>query len=194
MNITWLGHASFKIKTKENKVIYIDPYFGEYDEKADLILVSHGHSDHFNMEKIQESSVDSTVVMSVRDVALRIVGAIEIAENQEKTIGDIKVKTTPMYSRTHPKGSGVGFLIEADKMKIYFAGDCDLIPEITKVKADIVLLPVGGTYTMDAKQAAQACLQINPKLAIPMHYGSGIVGTYTGYECVLFLPVPFVAT
>ena len=117
MHITWLGHASFKIKTKDNKVIYIDPYYGEdYSEKADLILVSHLHFDHFNMEKIEQASVDSTVVISTKDVALRLDGAVVSEEGQERTVDNIKVRAMPMYSRTHARGSGIGFLIKVDEV------------------------------------------------------------------------------
>lgn len=182
MEITWLGHASFKLKTKDGKVIYIDPYFGEYNETADLILVSHGHYDHASMEKIRQVSNDATIILTTADVASMIHGAEVLGENQEKIIGNIRVTTVPMYSRTHARGSGIGFLIEAEKIVVYFAGDTDLIPEMKEIKAQIALLPVGGTYTMNGAQAAEAALLIKPRLAIPMHYGSGIVGTMDDAE------------
>ncbi|MFH2028932.1 MAG: MBL fold metallo-hydrolase [Nanoarchaeota archaeon] len=181
MQITWLGHASFKIKTKD-KVIYIDPYFGEYDESADIILISHNHYDHVSMEKVNQIRVDATQILTTAEVVSTIYGATTLTDNVELNIDSIKINTVPMYSRTHTRGNGLGFIITSENISVYFAGDADLIPEIAQIKADIALLPVGGTYTMNAKEAAQAAIQIKPKLAIPMHFGSGIVGTIDDAE------------
>ena len=183
MEIKWLGHASFEIKVNE-KVIYIDPYFGEYKDKADIILISHGHYDHSSAEKVEDVMVDDTIILTTKDVASQLDGtAMSIGDKKE--IDDIKIEAVPAYNigkSFHPKGSGLGFIIEADKKKVYFAGDSDLIPEMKKIKADVVLLPVGGTYTMNAEEAAEAVLAIRPNIAIPMHFGSGIVGTIDDAE------------
>ena len=85
----------------------------------------------------------------------------------------------PSYNRDkdfHPKQKAwLGFIVEVDGVKIYHAGDTDFIPEMKDLKVDIALLPVSGTYVMTAEQAVEAALAIQPKLAIPMHYGA-IVG------------------
>ena len=66
--------------------------------------------------------------------------------------------------------------------RLYFAGDTDHIPEMSDIRCDVALLPVGGTYTMDAEKAAQAATDIRPKIAVPMHYGAGVVGTRADAE------------
>ncbi len=178
MEITWLGHASFMLKTK-GIVIYIDPYAGEPAEKADIILVSHDHYDHFNREKITKIMTDNTAILSSRKVSSEMDGIIALNAGDSRQVDSISIKAVASYNTGkpfHPKGAGIGFIIEAEGKKVYFAGDTDLIPEMKQIKADVVLLPVGGTYTMDAEEAAKAVEIIKPKIAIPMHYGS-VAGT-----------------
>lgn len=178
MIIKWLGHASFKISS-EGKVIYVDPYAGEYDEAADIILITHGHYDHFNAEKINSIMNDSTVVIGTEEVASQMNGVFGLSNGTSKTVDSIKVHAVPAYNigkSFHPKGINNGYILELEGKKVYIAGDTDLIPEMSRIKADIVLVPVGGTYTMNANEAAEAVLKIKPKIAIPMHFGS-IVGT-----------------
>ena len=95
------------------------------------------------------------------------------------------IKAVPAYNLNkefHPKGYGVGFVIELSGKCIYHAGDTDFIPEMKNLQnIDIALLPVGGTYTMNAEQAVEAAELIKPKIAIPMHYGS-IVGSISDAE------------
>ena len=94
-------------------------------------------------------------------------------------LGGLKIEAVPAYNTNkdfHPKANGwLGFIIEIDGIRIYHAGDSDYIPEMKDLDVDIALLPVSGTYVMDADEAVEAALAINPKLAIPMHYGA-IVG------------------
>ncbi len=186
MKLTWLGHASIKIITNENHTIYIDPYFGEeYNDKADLILSTHSHFDHSSMEKIKQLLADETKILTSEENAPNING-IPMKPGDEQTHKGIRVIAVPAYNTNkfrspgvefHPKDFGLGFLIKVDQHTIYFAGDTDFIPEMSQIKADIALIPIGGTYTMNFKEAAQAINTIKPKLAIPIHYGSGIVGT-----------------
>ena len=95
------------------------------------------------------------------------------------TIDDVTVKAVPSYNTDkgfHPQANGwLGFIVEMDGVKIYHAGDTDVIPEMKSFDVDIALLPVSGTYVMTADQAVEAALDIEPKMAIPMHYGA-IVG------------------
>ncbi len=178
MIIEWLGHASIKIKTK-NKIIYIDPYSGDYTdaEKADLILITHSHYDHFSKEKIKKIIVDDTIIIAPPSVGAEI--ETEIMKNgDKKEIKGLKIEAVAAYNVTksyHPKGEGNGYVFEIEGKKVYYSGDTDLIPEMNLIEADIVLLPVGGTYTMDAEEAASAANIIGPEIAIPIHWGE-IVG------------------
>ncbi len=177
MKLIWLGHASFKIVTKEGFVIYIDPFAGEeaeYEQKANLVLISHEGYHHLSYEKERKVKADSTVVLSTKQVAYEVNGTA-INPGEEQQVGNVKVKAVHAYS-TRPgigreKGVSLGFLIHIEGKIIYFADSTGLIPEMKEIVCDIALLPVATTTTMRPQDAAQAVKTINPKLAIPMHYG-----------------------
>lgn len=179
LSIRWLGHASFLIKA-ERKAIYIDPYEGEYSEKADLILITHSHFDHCDTSKINKIRKENTVIIAPEDCISKIDGNVKtLKPGGETTIGNLKVKAVEAYNYKrfrapgkpfHPKGLGVGYLLTAEDKTIYHAGDTDFIPEMKKLgHIDVALLPSGGTYTMDNAEAAEAAIAINPEVALPMH-------------------------
>lgn len=179
ISLKWLGHSSFMLKA-EGKTIYVDPYEGEYSEKADLILVTHSHFDHCDSLKIKKIRQPNTVIIAPEDCASKISGEVRtLKPNQKMAVGKIRVKATEAYNNKrfktpgnpfHPKGFGVGYLITVRDKTIYHAGDSDLIPEMKQLgHVDVALLPSGGTYTMDNPESAEAALTINPKTAIPMH-------------------------
>ncbi|MDI6905331.1 MAG: MBL fold metallo-hydrolase [Candidatus Bathyarchaeia archaeon] len=179
LSIKWLGHASFQIGA-EGKTIYIDPYEGEYSEKADLMLVTHSHFDHCDASKIKKVRKADTVIIAPEDCTSKIGGSVKtLKPREEATIGNIRVKAVEAYNYKrfrspgnpfHPKGLGVGYLVTAEGKTVYHAGDTDFIPEMRKLgRVDVALLPSGGTYTMDNPEAAEAVLAINPKIVIPMH-------------------------
>jgi L-ascorbate metabolism protein UlaG (beta-lactamase superfamily) len=101
-------------------------------------------------------------------------------------VGEVEIEAVPAYNVNksyHPKQAGhVGFIVTVGGERIYFAGDTDRIPEMASVRCDVALLPVGGTYTMDAEDAAQAAADIRPKVAVPMHWGAGVIGTRADAE------------
>lgn len=181
----WLGHASFVIR--DGKVIYFDPYkIEEESEKADLVLVTHGHFDHCSPDDIHRVIQPSTVIVTVPDNESKLSGiAGQIAEIKYVSPGDsVTVDGTvigamPAYNTNknfHPKGNNwVGFVVEIDGEKIYHAGDTDLIPEMNSVECDIALLPVSGTYVMTSGEAVMAAKEVGCKIAVPMHYGD-VVG------------------
>lgn len=177
IKIKWLGHSAFKIT--DEIVIYIDPYDISDSEKADLILITHEHYDHCSSADAAKISKDDTMIITTIDAAKKLKGNTKVIKAGDNIkIKGVLINTVQAYNigkAFHPKGKGVGFIITLDGKKIYHAGDTDLIPEMDIVAADIALLPIGGTYTMDAKEAAQAANKIKPKIAIPMHWGK-IVG------------------
>lgn len=185
IQIKWLGHAAFEIIAKD-KYIFIDPFQIEPAEYADLILITHPHHDHFSLEDIEKIRQKGTVVVAPPDVTSKLGNNVKtIKPGQTIEINNVKITGVPAYNTHHFKSPGVpfhpkesgwlGYLIEINNVRIYHAGDTDKIPEMKDIQCDIALLPIGGTYTMDAQEAAQAADEIQPKIAIPMHYGK-IVG------------------
>jgi L-ascorbate metabolism protein UlaG (beta-lactamase superfamily) len=188
-NIHWFGQSAFRIED-ETLQIYIDPYKLPANlPKADIIFITHAHFDHFSMEDIAKVRTEHTIIVAPKDVASKFGdSAITIVPGNDYTIGKLKVTTVPAYNidkKFHPKANGwVGYIITlSNGQKIYHAGDTDFIPEMRKIVTDIAMLPCGGTYTMTAKQAAEAANVFKPKLLIPMHYGS-IVGSNADADTV----------
>ena len=176
--INWLGHDGFRIDAA--KTIYIDPYEIGEGPVADLILISHDHFDHCSPEDVQKIQGPDTVIVTEKDSAKKLTGDVRVVKPGDTVyLGDVKIDLIPAYNTDkdfHPKKNGwLGFIVEIDGIRLYHAGDADFIPEMKDLEVDIALLPVSGTYVMTADQAVKAALAINPKLAIPMHYGA-IVG------------------
>jgi L-ascorbate metabolism protein UlaG (beta-lactamase superfamily) len=180
-NIKWLGHASILISTG-GKNIYVDPWKLIKDQpKGDLILITHPHYDHFSPDDINKIVGNDSIIIGPLDILkIKLGKKIEIKPGQEINLNWVKIKAVPAYNinkHFHPKGNNwCGYIIEIEGNKIYIAGDTDFIPEMKNIVADIVILPVGGTYTMTAEEAANAVNTIKPKLAIPYHFGD-IVGS-----------------
>jgi len=179
-NIRWLGHATFQIK--DGKIVYIDPWkLQGVEEEADIILITHDHYDHCVPEDVAKIQGEKTVIVTTADCAQKLSGDVRIiAPGQKMTVEGVEVEAVPAYNLNkdfHPQANGwVGFIVTIGGRRIYHAGDTDFIPEMGQIQADIVLLPVGGTYTMTADEAAKAADAIGPSHAVPMHYGT-IVGS-----------------
>jgi L-ascorbate metabolism protein UlaG (beta-lactamase superfamily) len=183
-NIHWLGHASFKITGE--KIVYIDPWKLKDGEPADIILITHNHYDHLSPEDVAKIATDKTWIVTTADAAKKLSGNIKTVKPGDSiTVEGIKIEAVPAYNvnkNFHPKANNwVGFIVTINKKRVYHSGDCDFMPEMKNIKADIVLMPVGGTYTMTAEEAANAVNTINPKAAIPMHYDD-IVGSKADAE------------
>ena len=183
-NIFWLGHSTIRIDGE--KVIYIDPWKLMYPKGADLILVSHSHYDHLSLEDIKKIQKNDTVIITTRDCATGLSGDVRIVKPGDAVwIGEIKVEAVLSYNIGkvfHPKENNwLGFVVTVMGKRIYYCGDTDLIPEMENIGADIMIAPVGGTYTMDAEEAARAVNIIRPGVAMPIHYGD-IVGSVEDAE------------
>ena len=188
IGITWTGHAGFKI-LHGNKKMYIDPYklSNKYENifDADIVLITHNHFDHLSIEDLKNIINERTVIVSAREClsqlkSLKVKDLIGIDPRNNEKLDDLVVEAVPAYNVNkdfHPKDDKkIGFIIKFGNDRIYHTGDSDIIPEMKDTKPTIVLIPVSGTYVMTAEEASKAVNElINPKIAIPMHYGT-IVG------------------
>lgn len=182
----WLGHASFRMEAKNGKVIYTDPWEVKSTAKADLILITHEHYDHCSPEDVKKLSKPDTVVVAPADCGAKLGQPIQtLKPGQSGTFAGFTVAAVPAYNVNkdfHQKAKQwVGYIVTVDGQRIYQAGDTDLIPEMKEVVCDVALLPVGGTYTMSAAEAAQAATMIQAKEFVPMHWGK-IVGSRADAE------------
>ncbi len=178
-DIVWLGHSSVRIEGE--KVIYIDPWKLKDPMKADLILISHSHYDHLSVEDVEKIRKADTVIVTTRESAAVLSGNLRIVKPGDVVqIGKVSVEAVPSYNTDkdfHPRENGwLGFVVTVQGTRIYYCGDTDLIPEMKTIQADIMLVPVGGTYTMTAEEAARAVNIVRPGTAIPIHYDD-IVGS-----------------
>ncbi|MFQ6069879.1 MAG: MBL fold metallo-hydrolase [Candidatus Aminicenantales bacterium] len=180
--IKWYGHASFGIETE--KIIYFDPWkMPDTSPKADVILVTHSHFDHLSVRDIDYLSKKGTTIVCTEDCEGQLKGDVRaIRPGEEIDIQGIKIKAVPAYNPNktfHPRNKGwVGYIIDVNGISIYHAGDTDYVSEMKEAgKINIALFPVGGTYTMNAEEAARAANTIKPDISIPMHYGSEVIGT-----------------
>lgn len=177
--IKWIGHSGFEISV-DGRIIYTDPHEGKYDDKADLVLITHSHYDHCDASQVKRILRPETVIIAPSDCASKFKGRIQsLKAGDETAIDRIRIRALDAYNTKrfrspgvpfHPKGFGVGYLLMVAGKTIYHAGDTDFIPEMKVIgHVDVALLPSGGTYTMDNEEAAEAALAISPSIVIPMH-------------------------
>ncbi|MFA5930155.1 MAG: MBL fold metallo-hydrolase [Candidatus Micrarchaeia archaeon] len=167
VRVVWFGHSSVLLEADGMRV-YIDPFvLPRGYPPADIILYSHGHTDHC----VAAPSITTSRTVLLGNHCKLPVRVIEIGGKEK--VGSAVIEAVHAYNigkPFHPRDSGAGFLIHFKAATVYFAGDTDVIPEMGGIDCDIALLPIGGTYTMDTKEAAEAVARIKPKVAIPIHY------------------------
>lgn len=179
-DIKWLGHDTFIITTT-GKTIYTDPFRIKLGSPlADIILITHEHYDHCSPDDVEKISNHTTTIVTTADCAPKLDGDIRIISPGDRiSIDGLEVEAVRAYNtnkKFHPRDNGwVGYVFSAGEVTYYLAGDTDRIPEMKDIKCDVALLPVSGTYVMTADEAAEAALDIQPDVVVPMHYGA-IVG------------------
>jgi len=181
LKIVWLGNAAFRIS--DTLTVYIDPYEIGGGPTADLVLITHDHYDHCSREDVKKISGSQTTIVAPPSCIKKLgsLGGerIPIKPGERLEVKGAIIEAIPAYNvhparkNFHPREKDyVGYILELSGVRVYHAGDTDLIPEMEELEVDVALLPVSGTYVMDAEEAAKAAEIIRPKVAIPMHYGS----------------------
>lgn len=185
-NVEVLCHSSIRINRE--KVIYIDPFkIDKYYNDADIIFITHDHYDHYSEEDIDKVKNEATMIVVPEKMLSKLLNKgferekiITVRTNEDYIVQNVKFETIPAYNVNksfHPKeNEWIGYIITIQGIRYYIAGDTDITEENQKVKCDVAFVPVGGTYTMNFKEAARLINKIEPKIAIPIHYGS-VVGT-----------------
>lgn len=175
------------IKITGEKIIYFDPLKVEESHDADLILITHSHWDHFSKEDILKIKKETTKIIAPKDSKEEILtlgfteSNIYIVEpDEEFSLHGILIKTVPAYNKSktfHPKeNKWLGYVVKIEDTIYYVMGDTDALEENKNITCDVLCIPIGGTYTMNATEAAEFTNILNPKKVIPIHYGL-VVGT-----------------
>lgn len=163
--VLYQGHGSLRLTTASGTVVYIDPYMGDgYDVPANLILVTHQHYDHTAINKMPHAP--GCVVWQNSD------SHPTPHEYLRKRFGDVVVEATEAYNVMHPKDECVGYLVEVDGVRVYFAGDTSTTAQMSTFAArhlDYAFLPGDGIYNMDVAEAAQCAATIAATHNVPIH-------------------------
>ena len=203
-NIEVFTQSSIRIRCGAGTV-YADPFHMKISpHDADIVLITHDHYDHFSPEDLAKVINPATILVVPEKVADKAaafsaqVRAIEtVLPGQQYQIAGLSLETVPSYNRIkpfHPKKNGwVGYLLDLDGQRVFIAGDTDKTKENSTVQCDIALVPVGGKFTMDAKEAAELINTIRPAAAIPTHYGT-IVGKKSDGERFASMVDPAIET
>lgn len=185
-NITVNTQSSIRIEG--SKILYFDPFKIEADRHdADMIFITHEHFDHFEPESIMKLKNESTILVAPESMKKQVLSTQGLTSDncvfynpgETHEQGDITIETVPAYNKLkpfHPKSKKwQGYVVKMDDVRYYVAGDTDVNEDIKKVQCDVAIIPIGGHFTMDKKQAAEYIVGLKPKAVIPTHYGS-IVG------------------
>lgn len=197
MDITWLGHAAFRL-TGQSQTVYIDPVEMEYcgarakrlfadPLPANIILLTHHHTDHCNPESFARMRTPSTVIVGPRGCCDKVRGLVqEISPGGTSTLGGATIQAVYAYNIRrqrspgtpfHPRGMGVGYVVTLDDHTVYHSGDTEPVPEMQGLgPVDVALLPVDGHYTMSPEEALQVAATVGARTVIPMHYFDTPVG------------------
>lgn len=179
IGLRWFMQSAF---LWESEGVYVDPFgIPEDSPKARAVLITHPHSDHFSMADIKRVMTPETLFVVPLEVADTLQGEvgrmIVVAPGDAIEVVGLSVDAVAAYNiqpgrSNHPKDKNwVGYVIAVDGVRYYHAGDTDLIPEMEPISCDVAMLPIGGTFTMDVKEAAEAARVLSPKLVVPMHFG-----------------------
>jgi L-ascorbate metabolism protein UlaG (beta-lactamase superfamily) len=193
LEITFIGHGTLMLTFGE-LVIHLDPtsMFGDYAKlpKADIILVTHEHHDHLDVDLIEHLRKEDTVVVGNQACVNQVSDCQEMSNGEEKTIRGLRIEAVPAYNIRHmrspdtpfhPKGVGNGYVISFDDLRVYIGGDTEDIPEMKDLEdIDVAFLPMNLPYTMTPEMVVNAVRMFNPKILYPYHFGDTDTSILTG--------------
>ena len=179
-NVRWLGHAGVLVRG-QSVTVAVDPYDVRRPEPVDLILVTHDHYDHLSPQDIAAMLRPGGLVVLPHGVPHALPGLVKsVRIGDLVTVAGVEIGVEPAYNLGkpyHPKAKGyAGYVFAVDGVRYYHAGDTDRIPEMRSIAADVAFLPVGGTYTMNAQEAALAASDMAIQTAVPIHWGAVVGG------------------
>ena len=184
LEITFLGHGTLMMRFA-GKTIHIDPYAQVADYEAlpdaDLILITHHHGDHMDLNAVEQIRRNDSRILLTQVCAEKLAGGTVMKNGDVQTVAGVKVETVPAYNQVHkrpdgspfhPKGEGNGYILTFGKTRVYIAGDTENTPEMKALKdIDIAFLPMNLPYTMTPEMVADAAKAFKPKVLYPYHFG-----------------------
>jgi len=184
LEITFIGHGTLVFLFQE-KIIHVDPYgrLTDYRKlpKADIILLTHEHADHLDINAINLIKKEDTSIVQTEACLEQISDGLVMKNGDVQTVKDILIEAVPAYNIQHkrdngqpfhPKGVGNGYVIHFGGLRVYVAGDTENIPEMKDLEnIDIAFLPMNLPYTMTVEMVADAAKTIKPKVIYPYHFG-----------------------
>jgi L-ascorbate metabolism protein UlaG (beta-lactamase superfamily) len=193
VKVHWLGHDSFVLQG--SRTIIIDPFKTKGDYKADLLLISHEHSDHLSEDDIRRFTNASTTIVAPNICEKPLMAFTQekkfVAPGTKIEVKGVSLETVPAYNLNkfrepgrvfHPKADGrVGFVVTLDGVRFYHSGDSDATPEMKSLEVDVAFLPISGTYVMTAEEASEVAKAMKVDVVVPMHFGA-IVGSRADAE------------
>ena len=184
LEITFIGHGTLMFEF-EGKIIHVDPFSREADyaklPQADLVLITHEHRDHLDLEALEKVRTEKTVLVLTETCAQQVEGGMVMKNGDVETVKGVKIQAIPAYNLVnkrqdgkpfHPQGVGNGYLITFGDKRVYVAGDTENIPEMKALKeVDCAFLPMNLPYTMTPEMVADAAKAFQPGILYPYHYG-----------------------
>lgn len=184
LKITFIGHGSLWLDFN-GKNFYTDPFgqVADYSQfpKADVILLTHEHGDHLDLQALAKVQTDKTLVILTETCARQVKGGTVMRNGDMQTAEGVKVEAVPAYNLVHkrpdgqpyhPQGVGNGYILTFGDKRVYVGGDTENIPEMKKLpNIDCAFLPMNLPYTMTPEMVADAAKAFKPKILYPYHYG-----------------------
>jgi L-ascorbate metabolism protein UlaG (beta-lactamase superfamily) len=185
LEITPITHASLMINYG-GLVVYVDPtdYLGTADYsgmfRADIILITHHHFDHFNPKTINQLLKEDTVIIGPETLLETITYARAMRNGDVIEMSGVRIEAVPAYNlkkraggEYHPRGRDNGYVINFGSTRVYVAGDTECVPEVRNLKGiDVAFVPIDGVYTMSPEEAAACVKTLSPRVVYPYHQGS----------------------